>query len=173
MSVTADMSSSRSWQTVWYCFWSCLWGQKVFGLFQATWCILTWFSFDPETAVQILPSARHTSLPATHIKGRHFSCVHPRDKAPNKQNFGQIIYVNLLLALKLFNTFTSEVSVQHHRAVVSDVIASCRDSFVDDWIKAMTQTLPLATHLHTINPTKHSASLWPLNFFLQRFTTFP
>ena len=29
-----------------------------------------------------LPLAQHIWLPATHIKGRHFSYFHPRDKAP-------------------------------------------------------------------------------------------
>ena len=65
--------------------------------------------------------------------------------------------MNLLRALKLHNTvFTSEVLVQQHGAVVCNVIASCRDSLVAYWMKAMTQTLPVVTYLHTINPLKHS-----------------
>ena len=65
--------------------------------------------------------------------------------------------MKLLWALKLRNTvFTREVLVQQHGAVVSNVIASCRDSLVAYWMKAMTRTLPVATYLHTINPIKHS-----------------
>ena len=77
----------------------------------------------------------------------------PRDKAPNKQILRQAISMNLLRALKLRNTvFTREVLVQQHGAVVRNVIASCGDSLVAYWMKAMTQTLPVATYLHTINP---------------------
>ena len=36
------------------------------------------------------------------------------------------------------------------------MIASCRDSLVAYWMKAMTRTLPVATYLYTINPIKHS-----------------
>ena len=73
----------------------------------------------------------------------------PRDEAPNKQI--------LLQALKLRNTmFTQDVLVQQHGAVVCSIISSCRDSVVSYWMKAMTQTLPVATHLHRIIQTKHS-----------------
>ena len=66
-----------------------------------------------------------------------------------------------VLALKLRNSvFTREVLVQHwqHGAIFCNVIqvASCRDSLVSYWMKAMNQTLPVATYLHTINPIKHS-----------------
>ena len=55
----------------------------------------------------------------------------PRDEAPNKQILRQTISMNLLRALKLRNTvFTREVLVQQHGAVVSNVIASCRDSLM-------------------------------------------
>ena len=41
-------------------------------------------------------------------------------------------------------------------AVVSNVIASCRDPLVAYWMKEMTWTLPVAaTYLNTINPIKH------------------
>ena len=40
--------------------------------------------------------------------------------------------------------------------VVSNVIASCRDSLVACWMEAMTRTLPVATCLHRINQTIHS-----------------
>ena len=52
--------------------------------------------------------------------------------------------------------FTSEVLVQQHGAVVRNLTASCRDSLVAYCMKEMTQTLPVATYLHTINPIKHS-----------------
>ena len=52
--------------------------------------------------------------------------------------------------------FTCEVLVQQHGSVVSYVIASWRDSLVAYWMKAMTQTRPVATYLHTINLSKHS-----------------
>ena len=81
----------------------------------------------------------------------------PRDEAPNKQILRQTVLMNLLRALKLRNTvFTREVLVQQHGAVVRNVIASCRDSLVAYWMKAVTRTLPVATYLHTINPIKHS-----------------
>ena len=81
----------------------------------------------------------------------------PRDEVPNKQILRRVISMNLLRALSLRNTiFTREVLVQQHGAVVRNVIASCRDSLVAYWMKAVTQTLPVATYLHTINPTKHS-----------------
>ena len=65
--------------------------------------------------------------------------------------------MNLVRALKLGNTvFTRKVIVQQHGAMVSNIIASCRDSLVSYWIKAMTWTLPVATCLHTINLMKHS-----------------
>ena len=40
--------------------------------------------------------------------------------------------------------------------MVCSIISSCRDSVVSYWMKAMTQTLPVATYLYRINQTKHS-----------------
>ena len=78
----------------------------------------------------------------------------PCDEAPNKQILLQTIRIYLL---QLHNTVsTCEILVQQGGAVVSNVIANCRDSLVAYWKKAMTQTLPVATYLHTINPIKHS-----------------
>ena len=67
------------------------------------------------------------------------------------------ISMTFFLALILCNTvFTGEVQVQHHGAVVSNVIASCRDSLVPYWMEAMTQTPAVAKYLHTINLIKYS-----------------
>ena len=41
-------------------------------------------------------------------------------------------------------------------AVVSSNISSCPDSVVIYWMKAMTQTLPVATYTQMMNQTKHS-----------------
>ena len=68
--------------------------------------------------------------------------------------------MNLLQALKLLNTvFTREVLVQQHGAVVCNVIASCRDSLVAYWMKAVTMTLPVATYLHSVLSDKTLPSL--------------
>ena len=65
----------------------------------------------------------------------------PCDEVPNKQILRQVISMNLLQALILHNTvFTREVLVQQHGAVVLNIIASCRDSLVAYWMKAVTLT---------------------------------
>ena len=81
----------------------------------------------------------------------------PRDEAPNKHSLRQATRATLIRALKVRNTmFTQDVLVQQHGAVVRSIFSSCRDSVVSYWMKAMTQTLPVATYLHRINQTKHS-----------------
>ena len=60
--------------------------------------------------------------------------------------------------LKNFEILCSfrNVSVQQHGAVISRIISSCKDSVVSYWMKAMTQTLSVATYLHRIKQMKHS-----------------
>ena len=96
-----------------------------------------------------------TSL-RTQVTDDKLGVTLPRDEAPNKQILRRVVGVNLLRALKLRNTvFTRDVLVQPHGAVVRSVISTCRDSTVSYWMKAMTQTLPVAIYLHTINPDKY------------------
>ena len=81
----------------------------------------------------------------------------PREEAPDKQISCQTIRVNLSRAPDFRNIMLAQdVLVQQHVAVVHGITSSCLDSVVSYWMKAMTQTLPVATHVHRINPTKHS-----------------
>ena len=55
--------------------------------------------------------------------------------------------------------YASDILEQQQGAVVSSVISNWEDSVVADWMKAMTQTLPVATYLNTINMTKYAPSV--------------
>ena len=58
----------------------------------------------------------------------------------------------LLFWLRAENQLGSQSVAPQHRAVDCNVLASCRDSLIAGWMKAMTWTPPVATYLHTMLP---------------------